>query len=410
MTIGAGEIRCVKPGAGKTEWFKDCPECPELVLVPPGAFTMGSPSDESEREPFTKGSEGQIAATISKPFAVGRFAVTRAEFAAFVAITGHKSDGCKEVVGGEWKVLAERNWRVPGIPQTDRDPVVCINWPDAKAYAAWLASATGKIYRLLSEAEREYVARAGTTTPFWWGSTITMDQAKYKGSTTVPVDTFAPNPWGLYNVHGNVDEWTEDCWNESNAGNPRDGRPRTTGDCAYRILRGGSWSRSPKYLRSANRSLGLAINRLNFNGFRVARTDVGIPDLHRSSPTLLSEFQDKTIVMKPQQSDGTSYVYIASSGAIYWTNASRQTSEYALDKTITRMSVQSDGSKCQTTNKATWSNSELRLRTIAVTCDGRKMNIVGKGLGVTFSADGCKPTDYPNGSCEIVAGNRDPNR
>ena len=132
--------------------------------------------------------------------------------------------------------------------------MVCVNWNDAKAYVAWLSKTTGKTYRLLSEAEREYVARAGTTTPFWWGATISTSQANYDGNytyaggskgewrkATVAVDSFAANPWGLYNVHGNVWEWTEDCWNEKNAGNPGNGSARTNGDCGCRVLRGGSW-------------------------------------------------------------------------------------------------------------------------------------------------------------------------
>jgi formylglycine-generating enzyme required for sulfatase activity len=103
--------------------------------------------------------------------------------------------------------------------------VINVNWDDAKAYVAWLSHKTGKSYRLLSEAGREYVTRAGTTTPFWWGSSITPKQANYDGSAEPSVDSFEPNPWGLYNVHGNVWEWTEDCWNESYNGNPADGIP-----------------------------------------------------------------------------------------------------------------------------------------------------------------------------------------
>ena len=144
---------------------------------------------------------------------------------------------------------ADKSWRAPGFAQDDRHPVVCVNWNDAKAYAEWLSSKTGKTYRLLSEAEREYVTRAGTTTPFWWGTSITPQQANYNGNflyagggskgeyrqRTVPVDSFEPNPWGLYNVHGNVWEWTEDCWNASNSGNPGNGSARTTGDCRLRV-------------------------------------------------------------------------------------------------------------------------------------------------------------------------------
>ena len=162
-----------------------------------------------------------------------------------------------------------------------------VNWDDTKAYVAWLSRKTGKSYRLLSEAEREYVSRGGTTTPFWWGSSITPKQANYDGSVdpykgggsrgeyrrrTVPVDSFEPNPWGLYNVHGNVWEWTEDCWNDSNAGNPGDGRARTTGDCSRRAVRGGSWFYYLQSLRSASRLWRYVVNRDFILGFRLART------------------------------------------------------------------------------------------------------------------------------------------
>jgi formylglycine-generating enzyme required for sulfatase activity len=173
-----------------------------------------------------------------------------------------------------------------GFSQPDHHPVVCVNWHDAKAYVAWLASTTGKTYRLLSETEREYVSRAGTTTPFWWGSAVTPAQANYIGTAepykgggskgewrqaTVPVDRFSANAWGLYNVHGNVWEWTEDCWNAS-SGNPGDGSARTSGDCGSRVLRGGSWYSIPRFLRSAGRLRFTPGNRNNDIGFRVART------------------------------------------------------------------------------------------------------------------------------------------
>lgn len=122
------------------------------------------------------------------------------------------------------------------------------------------------------EAEREYVTRAGTTTPFWWGSTITPKQANYRGNQTVPVDSFAPNPWGLYNVHGNVWEWTEDCWNESNSGNPGDGSARESGICEVRVFRGGSWRDWPGWVRAASRDRNPSSEQFPVVGFRVART------------------------------------------------------------------------------------------------------------------------------------------
>jgi formylglycine-generating enzyme required for sulfatase activity len=280
---GARERRCIQPGTGQS--LKDCPDCPELVVVPAGTFAMGAPPDE-ERHPGNTQGEDQVRVAIAKPFAVGRFAVTRGEFAAFVAATDFRTDGgCFVSTGSAFKRDPERSWRSPGFAQDDRHPVVCVSWEDAKSHVAWLSSLTGKSYRLLSEAEREYVARAGSTTPFWWGATVSTDQANYDGNirygagakgvwrqATVPVDSFAANPWGLYNVHGNVWEWTEDCWNQENAGNPGDGRARVEGDCNLRVRRGASWGNYPHTIRSARRYMEPSGNRLNTIGFRVAKS------------------------------------------------------------------------------------------------------------------------------------------
>src|SRR5205085_2569316 len=157
----------------------DCPDCPEMVVVPAGSFVMGATPEEEVASPR----EDQVRAAIARPFAVGPFAVARGEFAIFVASTGHKTaDDCHRFA--ESKRAAERNWRSPGFAQDDRHPAVCVNWNDARAYAAWLSSLTGKNYRLLSETEREYVTRAGSVTPFWWGSTISTEQANYNGNIT----------------------------------------------------------------------------------------------------------------------------------------------------------------------------------------------------------------------------------
>ena len=166
-------------------------------------------------------------------------------------------------------------------------PVINVNWNDAKAYVKWLSKKTGKEYRLLSEAEREYVARAGTTTPFWWGSSITPDQANYDGSAdpykgggakgeyrqkTLPVKSFKPNPWGLYQVHGNVWEWVEDCWNANYDSVPGDAAPVASGDCSQHPVRGGSWQTSPSFLRAAVRFGELPSLKNGVVGFRLART------------------------------------------------------------------------------------------------------------------------------------------
>jgi formylglycine-generating enzyme required for sulfatase activity len=244
--------------------FKECDRCPEMVVVPAGELTMGSPHSEPDRGP----EEGpQHKVVFAKPFAVGRFAVTFEEWDACVA-----GGGCAG------HVPSDEGWG------RGRRPVINVSWDDAKAYVAWLSRRTGRDYRLLSEAEREYVARAGTTTPFWWGASLSTAQANYNGSVvsaanvageyrqqTVPVDAFGPNPFGLYQVHGNVYDWLEDCFNESYHGAPSDGSAWTTGDCYRRAHRGGSWYSNPWMLRSASRNRNFLITRFNFIGFRVAR-------------------------------------------------------------------------------------------------------------------------------------------
>jgi formylglycine-generating enzyme required for sulfatase activity len=262
VAVGQNEKRCFKPGAGKTEHFKDCPMCPEMVVAPAGSFTMGSPANEERWPSYDGREEPQHKVTISHPLAVGKYAVTFDEWDACVADGG--CSGYKP---------ADQGWG------RGKHPVINVNWNDATAYAAWLSRKTGKTYRLLSEAEREYVARAGTTTAFWWGPSISTRQANYEhtyagGGKTVPVDSFEANPWGLYQVHGNVWEWTEDCWHANNQGAPTDGSSWTTAcsDSSRRVLRGGSWVDFPQFLRAALRYGFTADYRGNVVGFRVART------------------------------------------------------------------------------------------------------------------------------------------
>jgi formylglycine-generating enzyme required for sulfatase activity len=281
VDVGTDTGRCVLPGKG--ERFRDCPDCPEMVVVPAGQFVMGSPADEPQREADR---EDAVPVAIARPFAIGAFAVTRGEFAAFVAATGYKvDDACWFWTGTTWVERADRSWRAPGFEQDARHPVTCVDLKTARAYAAWLSDKTGKRYRLPSETEREYATRAGTSTPYWWGTRISTSQANYNGTggdgqdpagtwrqATVRVDSFEPNPWGLYNVHGNVWDWTEDCWNERNAGNPGDGSARTTGDCTWHVARGGAWNYSANYLRSAFRYWNEPQNRSGVQGMRVVRT------------------------------------------------------------------------------------------------------------------------------------------
>jgi len=223
--------------------------------------------------------------TIARPFAVGRFAVTRGEFAAFVQETNHATGDKCWILDNEWTYRAGRSFRYPGFAQDDRHPVVCVSWDDVQGFVTWLAKKTGKSYRLLSEAEREYVTRAGTSTTFWWGSSISTAQANYDGNQTysagakgewrkktIAVDSFEANPWGLYNVHGNVLEWVEDCWHDSYQGAPTDGSAWTSGPCDRRVARGGGLGSHPRFLRAAARFRLRPDFRFYSYGFRLART------------------------------------------------------------------------------------------------------------------------------------------
>lgn len=255
------------PVAPLGEPFRDCERCPLMVTVPPGTFVMGSPpSEENER-----GIERpRHHVTIEAPFAVGVYEVTFDEWEAC-----RREGGC------------------PGERPDDFDlgrgrrPVVDVSWSDAQTFVRWLSRHTGQRYRLLSEAEWEYVARAGTETARYWGESQ-LGQCRYANGDddyascrdgfelTAPVGSFAPNGFGLYDVLGNVGEWTQDCYNPSYSGAPTNGSAWLSGfdDCAYRIVRGGSWADNPSNLRSAYREYTYADDPSyrGARGFRVART------------------------------------------------------------------------------------------------------------------------------------------
>jgi formylglycine-generating enzyme required for sulfatase activity len=233
-----------------------------MVVVPAGSFIMGSPDSETDRARYE---EPQHRVTFTRQFAVGKFAVTFEEWDACVA-----DGGCNGYVP------KDESWG------RGRRPVINVSWDDANAYAAWLSGKTGKSYRLLNEAEREYVTRAGTVTPFWWGAAISPKQANYNGTyiygngpageyrkRTLPVNSFQANRWGLYQVHGNVWEWTQDCWHENYDGAPSDSSAWEAGRCGYRVVRGGSWVTYPGDLRAANRGRFVPHFRSNFQGFRL---------------------------------------------------------------------------------------------------------------------------------------------
>ena len=268
--------------------FRDCADCPEMVVVPAGSFRMGdlSGGGDSDEKPVHQ-------VTIPRAFAVGKYEVTRGAYALFARATGRSSgDGCYVYDGKKWNKESSKGWQNPGYSQTERDPVSCVNWDDAKAYVSWLSDKTGKQYRLLSESEWEYAARSRSATKYSFGDSESSlcrhgngaDSStgfKWKnascndgyGEKTAPVGSFEANGFGLHDMHGNVWEWTEDCWNENYNGAPDDGEARTTGSCTERVLRGGSWYSEPGFLRAAYR-YGFFTSFRNYSefGFRIART------------------------------------------------------------------------------------------------------------------------------------------
>jgi formylglycine-generating enzyme required for sulfatase activity len=242
--------------------FRDCGGCPPMVVVPAGEFTMGA-------SPLDPGGPTQHRVTIAAPFAVSKFEVTFEEWDACVA-----DGGC----GGYSP--SDEGWG------RGKQPVMNISWLDAKAYTAWLSAKTGKTYRLLSEAEWEYATRAGTATRFSVGDAISPKEANFDGSDgadvpgpsdmnrqqALPVGSFSPNAFGLYDMHGNVAEWVEDCWfDDYTAQTPTDGSPSREGNCKGHAVRGGSWEDSDTELRSAARTGGAQDDRFYTDGLRIAR-------------------------------------------------------------------------------------------------------------------------------------------
>lgn len=256
----------------------DAVDLPEMVVVPAGEFTMGSRDDEPHRG-LDEGPLHRVR--IGYAFAVSKYAVTVAEFARFVASSGYDAgNSCKTYEHGQWdEARAGRNWRNPGYAQSAADPVVCVDWNDANAYAAWATARTGRHYRLLSEAEYEYANRAGTVTAYWWGEAIGGNHAvcdacetTFANTETAPVGSLPPNPFGLYDTTGNAWSWLADCWNPTYEHAPSDGSANLTGDCSQHAERGGAWFYVPGHLRSAIRSKDPARLRNYHNGFRVAFT------------------------------------------------------------------------------------------------------------------------------------------
>lgn len=252
--------------------FRDFGEAPEMIVVPPGGFRMGSAPDQGNSN-----ERPQHWVAIARKFAVGIAPVTRGEFAAFVRVTNYEVEpGATVLDGKKWKLDKTKSWLDPGFAQADDHPVVCVSWNDALVYVAWLRMLSGgKDYRLLSESEWEYCCRAGTATAYSTGDSITPEQAAFSGEErgTASVFRYPPNPWGLRDMHGNVWEWCQDDWHEDYTGDPPvDGSAWFGGESSMRVLRGGSWIGYARYLRSAYRDGDPPCSRDKDISFRVART------------------------------------------------------------------------------------------------------------------------------------------
>lgn len=253
---------------GKTEHpvgatFKDCDDCPDMVVLPAGEYTLGSPAGERGRQ----ASEGPVVkGKIARPFAVSKLEITYDQWESCALEGGCNGYRPKDAGGG----------------RGDR-PVAYVSWEDAKAYVEWLRQRTGQPYRLLSEAEWEYAARANTSGAYATGEAISTQQANFDGSQAAgggkigsylgqaaAAGSYPPNPFGLFDIHGNVAEWVEDCWNPSHAGAATDASPRG-GDCSRRVAKGGAWYFEAAFLRTAARMSYPKDKRLNVVGFRIAR-------------------------------------------------------------------------------------------------------------------------------------------
>jgi len=312
--VAAGSAPAAVPAPASH--FRDCADCPEMVLIPAGSFSMGSPAEEKAWAAAHGATQEAVADEAPQhevslhAFALGAYDVTRAEYAAFVHATGHASgDGCAKTTYSP-DLRRAIDWQHLPFRQSARDPVVCVSWQDAQAYVLWLnrkldpknASGDGP-YRLPSEAEWEYAARAGTTTRFWWGDDAAGADAHawYRGNSlsgshasgdapgkpfwleaaavydagkggTHPVGLKPANAFGLYDIVGNVWQWTEDCYADSYAGAPADGAAAEGRGSCQRVDRGSSWFYPAWLLRSATRERNPPDFRATLLGFRIAKS------------------------------------------------------------------------------------------------------------------------------------------
>ena len=285
------DVQQLRPGTV----FRDCAACPEMVVVPPGSVTPGASSETAaqkglEDPPHTVG--------IRRAIGVGKYEVTKGQYARFVQDSGHAPDsGCFVWNGSRYLQDASRDWRNPGFAQQDNEPVVCVNWNDAKAYSEWLTKRTGEGYRLPTEEEWEYAARAGSQGSRPWGDkpqracryANVADASAKRGvagtvkwkfhecddrhAHTAPVGSYPPNAFGLYDMLGNAWEWTEDCWSDENGGVTFDDPDWLNNVCSQRVLRGGGWVDSPAFVSYDFRFFIGSRDRDYYAGFRVVRVD-----------------------------------------------------------------------------------------------------------------------------------------
>lgn len=292
-----GQSRLSEAASNAGMFFRDCPECPEMVVLPAGEFEMGASVVEEDRESLSPEFRNRSAPrrlVKIRSFAAGRYEVTRQQFQVFAEATGHRGDGCFVWAGGEYRMDPGKSWRNPGYPQDGLHPVSCVSWEDAAAYVQWLSARTGKPYRLLSEAEWEYAARGGNAGTRFWGDDAGQTCSYGNGADlralplvaeagnwpslqcddghahTAPAGSFRANAYGLHDMLGNVAEWTADCWNVGYHEAPADGRAWMAGDCFLRAVRGGGWDEGAASLRSAYRVGSPAVIRVYSRGFRVA--------------------------------------------------------------------------------------------------------------------------------------------
>lgn len=281
------------PNPRASERFQECPQCPPITVIPAGHFTMTrKPANDGRKDDDPAGIRKTFperAVDIPAAFGLGTYPVTRREYGIFVTETHRPIEGgCHVQYHGVWVPDTTKDWRHPGFAQTEEDPVVCVSWFDALDYVRWLNERlratryddSPKPYRLPTWEEIEYTTRAGTTTLYYWGDTPRRNQANYGQATclpcgpmregadrwlyTSPVGSFPANPWGLYDMAGNVWQWVEYCRADPNVVPPR--------VCRWEILHGGSWLTNPEYLQSGERGSASLQHKNNEIGFRVART------------------------------------------------------------------------------------------------------------------------------------------